>query len=393
MLTSYLFKNAHILDVYTGTTEKKDILVEDRVITAIDNAIDKKTQAVIDAQGLTVTPGWMDTHAHLYYDHDCIGIDPQVYWVAEGVTYAIDQGSAGADNYEHYREYVRYNTDIKFKSFLNISRIGMPIVMYDLTKLSNVDKEACYNIYRKYADELVGLKLRITTNMCEDSKKALELVTEMAGVLNVPFSLHETRVETMTPEEIFPYLRKGDYLQHSYAKSVSGILDNNGKVRDCVWEAKKRGVFFDMGHGINSLDFNVARAALDQGFELDCISSDLHCAGMAGPVFDLATSISKAIALGYSVEKAMYMVTAAPTQMMGVTDKSNRIQVGEKADFTAFEVENGDFVFTDSTGNELKSGKRIKVRYTAVGDKVFTPRKIKATENEPIGNKAKALQK
>jgi dihydroorotase len=393
MLSSYLFKNANILDVYTGKYDKKDILVEDRVITQIDKAINKKTQAVIDAQGLIVTPGWMDTHAHLYYDHDCIGIDPQIYWIAEGVTYGIDQGSAGADNYENYREYVLYNTDIKFKSFLNISRIGMPIVMYDLTKLSNVDKEACYKIYRKYADELVGLKLRITTVMCEDSKKALELVTEMANELKVPFSLHETRVETLKAEEIFPYLRKGDYLQHSYAKSVSGILDEKGKVRACVWDAKKRGVFFDMGHGINSLDFNVAKAALDQGFELDCISSDLHCAGMAGPVFDLATSISKFIALGYSVEKAMYMVTAAPTQMMGVKDKSNTIKVGEKADFTAFEVESGKFVFKDSTGNELKSDKRIKVRYTAVNDKVFTPRKVKATENEPIGNKAKALQK
>jgi dihydroorotase len=114
MLSSYLFKNANILDVYTGKYDKKDILVEDRVITQIGDAINKKTQAVIDAQGLVVTPGWMDTHAHLYYDHDCIGIDPQIYWVAEGVTYGIDQGSAGADNYENYREYVLYNTDIKF---------------------------------------------------------------------------------------------------------------------------------------------------------------------------------------------------------------------------------------------------------------------------------------
>jgi predicted amidohydrolase len=84
----------------------------------------------------------------------------------------------------------------------------MPIVMYDLTKLSNVDKEACYKMYRKYADELVGLKLRITTVMCEDSKKALELVTEMANELKVPFSLHETRVETLKAEENFSYLRR-----------------------------------------------------------------------------------------------------------------------------------------------------------------------------------------
>ena len=114
---------------------------------------------------------------------------------------------------------------------------------------------------------------------------------------------------------------------------------------------------------------------------------------MAGPVFDLATSISKFIALGYSVEKAMYMVTEAPTQMMGVTDKSNVIKVGQRAEFTIFEVENGDFEFTDSTGNILKSDKRIKVRYTAVGNKVFTPRKVKADKNVPIGNKALKLQK
>lgn len=69
------------------------------------------------------------------------------------------------------------------------------------------------------------------------------------------------------------------------------------------------------------------------------------------------------------------------------------IKVGERAEFTAFEIEQGDFTFRDSTGNALKSDKRVKVRYTAVGDKIFTPRVVKATENEPIGNKAKALQK
>jgi predicted amidohydrolase len=80
-----------------------------------------------------------------------------------------------------------------------------------------------------------------------------------------------------------------------------------------------------------------------------------NCTARAGgPGFDLATSHSKSFALAYSFDQGMYMVTEAPTQIDGVTDKSNTIK-SRKGALYAFEYESGNFVLKDSTGNELKS--------------------------------------
>ena len=81
--------------------------------------------------------------------------------------------------------------------------------------------------------------------------------------------------------------------------------------------AAARGVLFDVGHGKGSFSFQVARRALAQGFRPGTISSDLHVYNLEGPVFDLATTMSKFLHLGLSLDEVVAMTTGAPAQVIG----------------------------------------------------------------------------
>ena len=65
-----------------------------------------------------------------------------------------------------------------------------------------------------------------------------------------------------------------------------------------VRAAVGRGVHLDVGHGAGSFAFDVAERALAQDLLPGTISSDLHQFNIHGPVFDLATTLSKFLHLG-----------------------------------------------------------------------------------------------
>jgi hypothetical protein len=53
-------------------------------------------------------------------------------------------------------------------------------------------------------------------------------------------------------------------------------VQQDGRVREEVLEARRRGVIFDIGHGSGSFGFRTAEAMLTAGFFPDVISSDVH---------------------------------------------------------------------------------------------------------------------
>ena len=59
------------------------------------------------------------------------------------------------------------------------------------------------------------------------------------------------------------------------AKFDDFILDENGRIFPEVWSARERGVLFDSAQGRIHCSFPVARAAIEQGFPPDVISTDL----------------------------------------------------------------------------------------------------------------------
>ena len=73
---------------------------------------------------------------------------------------------------------------------------------------------------------------------------------------------------------VLKHLRPGDIHTHVYAQQFP-ILDENGKVNDFLFQARERGIVFDLGHGAGSFWFRNAvlpcgRASTRIRFPLIC---------------------------------------------------------------------------------------------------------------------------
>ena len=55
-----LIKNGTVIDGTGNPRKQQDILIREDVIAAIGNLKNQKADQVIDAKGLTVTPGFID---------------------------------------------------------------------------------------------------------------------------------------------------------------------------------------------------------------------------------------------------------------------------------------------------------------------------------------------
>ena len=76
-------------------------------------------------------------------------------------------------------------------------------------------------------------------------------------------------------------------------------------MKQAVLAARKRGVLFDIGHGMGSFSFKTARAMLANGFYPDAISSDIHALCIDGPAFDQVTTLSKFLCLGMELNEVI----------------------------------------------------------------------------------------
>ena len=114
----------------------------------------------------------------------------------------------------------------------------------------------------------------------------------MSEAAGLPIIVHIS--ETPMPlSELLDELRAGDVMTHCYHGREGRILDERGEVIPAARRAAGRGVLFDVGHGRGSFACSVARQALARGFRPGTISNDLYIHNLHGPVFDLATTVTK----------------------------------------------------------------------------------------------------
>ncbi len=379
MFSSLLIANAAVLDFGNGGFRRTDIRIENGVVALVQPEQPRGgVQCVLDASGLVVTPGLADFHAHIYHGSGCIGLDPHAHHLPRGVTCVVDQGSAGADNYEDFRSRVLFRTGALCKAFLNCSRAGMPLGSLapggdgELADIGNLDAAACVEVYERHRDELLGLKIRLTPNLCRhDPVDALERALAIAETLSVPLVVHPNGAETGAAE-ILGRLRRGDVFTHAFNNSRIGILDEKGGVRDCVLEARERGVVFDTGHGAGSMSFPVLEKALSAGFRPDIISTDLHNANVDGPVYDLPTTLAKFVSFGLPLHQAFRLALHSPVALFGLTEKATAIAEGAKADIAAFSVVREARDYFDADGVLLKGACGIAAAFTVLGDRLYT---------------------
>lgn len=110
----------------------------------------------------------------------------------------------------------------------------------------------------------------------------------------------------------------------------------------------------------------MARAALGRGLLPQTISTDLHNRSMDGAVWDMATTMSKLLALGMSFEDVIAASTIHPRKAIGLPHE-DLLKVGKPAEFTLFELEETGIEVRDSNGVASRLERTFEPRHAIVG--------------------------
>jgi len=357
-----LVKGGVVIDPSQNLSEKRDIAVTQGRISAVEKDISEdQAKARIDASGLIVTPGLIDLHVHVYPGVSHFGVDADIHALAQGVTTVLDAGSSGADTFEGFRRYVIDVSATRIFALLNISSLGMisPRVG-ELEDIRYADVERAIEVIENNRDVIQGVKVRLSKSIVgKNGIKPLLLAKRVSEAVKMPIMVHIGN--TPTPlTDILAELRKGDILTHCFHGLKHGILDEQGFVLDEVKEAVKKGVNLDVGHGRGSFSFDVAEKALSQGVLPSTISSDLHRYNVFGPVYSLATTISKFLHLGLSLEETLAKVTSVPAELLGINECLGSLRKGSIADISIFKLRSGSFYLEDTMGKIVKAKRLLE---------------------------------
>ncbi|MBK5290595.1 MAG: amidohydrolase/deacetylase family metallohydrolase [Acidobacteriia bacterium] len=373
-----LLKGGRVIDAKQNLDAIRDVAIAQGKIAAIaENIPASQARQVADVKGLIVAPGLVDMHVHVFastMDREYTGEDgirPDGFTFRSGVTTVVDAGSSGWRNFEKFKSEVIDHTQIvqtRVLAMLNIIGSGMGGRNDVEQNVSDMDPEKTAEMARKYKDIVVGIKIA--------HFKAPEWVHIERGVAagklaNIPVMVDyaDFRPERPFQELVLTRLRPGDIYTHTYLTAVP-MLDPDGKVLPYLFEAKKRGIIFDVGHGAGSFSFRQAIPAVKQGFVPDSISSDLHIGSMNAGMKDLLNVMSKFINMGMSVPDVIARATRNPAREIK-REEFGTLTVGSAADVAILRLVTGDFGFIDSARRRMAGTQKLICELTLKGGRTM----------------------
>ena len=366
-----IVKGGHIVDPSQSLSFVRDLAVSaGRVVRIAEDIPATDARQVLDARDKIVTPGLIDVHGHVYDGVTPLGIPADPNNIAKGVTTVLDAGSAGANTFPGLRKNVINVVDTRVFALLNISVVGLSASDADdrygeLLNLRYADPQLAIQTIEQNRDVILGVKVRLSKYVVgERDLEALSLAKEASQAVGLPLMAHIAGTHSPLPE-ILALLGNGDVVTHTYHGNEQGILDARGQVLPEVRSAVERGVHFDVGHGAGSFAFDVAERAIAQDLLPGTISSDLHHYNVNGPVFDLATTLSKFMHLGLTLEQVVARATTNAANTFGFPDGLGTLREGSIADVAVFSLEEGNFELVDARG-ETRIGNRKLVPVATV---------------------------
>ncbi|MEZ5396013.1 MAG: amidohydrolase family protein [Bryobacterales bacterium] len=152
-----------------------------------------------------------------------------------------------------------------------------------------------------------------------------------------------------------------------------------------MWEARQRGILFDVGHGSGSLWFRIAVPAIQQGFLPDTISTDTHTSSIMLPHATLTNVMSKFLNMGMTFEQVVECVTKNAAKAIRRYDLAGLAE-GDIADIAVLKLERGQFEFLDSGRGKLIGDRNIRAAMTIrAGDVVWDQDGLAAEEWSNVG--------
>ncbi len=375
-----LLKGGHVIDPKNKIDSRMDVAITDGRISQVSPDISVINAGnVIDVSGMYVTPGLIDMHVHAFYGTDknsyiangWDALPPDGFTFRAGVTTIVDAGSAGWRNFRTFKEQTIDRAQTRILAFLNITGAGMygRFEEQDVTDMNPV--MTSYMITRLFPDIIVGVK---SAHYWGADFTQVDRAVEAGKLAGVPVmvDLGEHHPPLSIEELFMKHLRPGDIWTHTYANAPQDRevpVDVNGKVKPFIFEAQKRGIIFDVGHGGGAFHFAQAVPSIKQGFIADVISSDLHVGSMNGGMKDMTNLLSKFLAMGLSVQDVILRSTWKPAMVINRPDLGN-LSVGSIADIAVFSLRKGDFGFLDVRGKKLEGDQKLDAELTIRAGKI-----------------------
>ncbi|MBM3738895.1 MAG: amidohydrolase/deacetylase family metallohydrolase [Acidobacteria bacterium] len=349
-----LVRGGQLVDPVQNLSAQRDVAIVNGKVARIAPSIpESEAVQTLNAKGMIVTPGLIDVHVHVYDGVAPLGIPADPNCIAKGVTTVLDAGSAGAHTFPGLRKYVINVVDTRVYALLNISVVGQSTLSPgnpwgELLDIRYANPKLTVKTIEQNRDRILGVKIRLTENISgRHDLEALKLAREAADATRLPLMVHIGGTFSTLPK-ILDLMRPGDVITHTYRQEAGGILDDRGRVLPEVKKAVANGIGLDVGHGAGSFGWAVAEAALKQDTFPGTISSDVHQYNVHGPVLDLATTLSKFMHLGMTLEQVVERATKNPASTFGFPRGLGTLAVGSEGDVAVFKMEQGDFELFDS---------------------------------------------
>lgn len=358
-----------------------DILVgNDGAILDFGANLEADDARTIAAGGAFISPGWTDLHAHVWYGGTDISIRPEQGGAQRGVTTIVDAGSAGEGNFVGLREFIIEPARENIYAFLNLGSIGLVACnrVSELIDMRSIDIDRTIRVVKENRDVIVGLKVRASAVISGGwDLVPLKLAKKICRILDIPVMVHVGEPPPLY-DDVLGLLTEGDIVTHCFNGKQGGSILEDGDLHRLAEDAANRGIILDVGHGGASFSFDVAKAALERGLKPNTISTDLHNRSLDTAVWDLATTMSKLLSLGMGFEDVVFASSTAPKRAIG-RGADGLLVKGKPAEFTLFDLVDGNLTVTDSQGAVATLRQTFEPRYAILGAEA-----VAAHRHQPI---------
>jgi dihydroorotase len=176
--------------------------------------------------------------------------------------------------------------------------------------------------------------------------------------------------------QVLPLLKPGDVLAHVYSSMPDGVAGADNAIPDWLWEARARGIRFDIGYGIN-FSYRIARRMIAEGFYPDTSGSDVHgdfygYHSEAKLDYSLTGAMTRLLALGMPLERVIAATTATPAGIIG-DETIGALRPGMKANITVLDPVAGEWTMRDGSGEPLRVDTRLVPAHVVMAGELIAP--------------------
>lgn len=369
-----LLKGGHVFDPKNAIDTVMDVAIADGKIYQLAPSISEKdAKKVIDVKGLYVCPGLIDIHTHVFvgskvgqFADGIYSLSPDDFTLKAGITTVVDAGTSGWRNFPKFKEQVIEPSKTRVLAFLNIAGSGMS-GNPGQQNVQDMEVEQTVKVMRQYPDIIVGVKIgHYEGSEWTPFERAL-----LAGKQTEKPLFVECHLPQYSLQDQLIRMRPGDIITHAYEKvdERMSVIDEQGKVRPFVKEAKERGVLFDLGHGGAGFWYSEAMPALQQGLWPNSFGTDLHRFSMNAGMKDMLNVMSKYLSMGMPLNEVLLRASWNPAKSIQREDLGH-LSEGAVADIAVLRLREGDFGYVDAGGNRLEGKQKFEAELTIRAGKV-----------------------